>query len=137
MGFRIQGDLCEIFYKTLRCNNEQYHQKLKHRCSFEKKQRVETNFSCSKTIHSAYTCKKQWKCQIYSFIDKNICFLFDLCLSFWWHFSRTICPKLYLQCKINEAQANQLTLILKPFANQFQKFRTIVIILIEIERTGH
>ena len=42
------GHFPEYFIKF---NNEQYHQKLKHSCNFDKKQRSKTNVFVSKTIY--------------------------------------------------------------------------------------
>ena len=38
--------------------NELYHQKLKHSCNFDKKQRSKTNVFVNKTIHLPCTCRK-------------------------------------------------------------------------------
>ena len=43
-----------IIIITIQFNDEQYHQKLKHSCNFDKKQRSKTNFSLIK-LYLTYT----------------------------------------------------------------------------------
>ena len=87
-GLNIHQSHCKSKNNVI-VNNEQYHQKLKHNCNFDKKQRLKTNVFVNKTIYSAYTCKKPFCEYMVLSLVFDLCFLskLQLCLSFWWYCS--------------------------------------------------
>ena len=54
----IQSDIPENNLEKVVRDDEQYHQKLKHSCNFDKKTKIKNNFFVNKTIYLAYKCKK-------------------------------------------------------------------------------
>ena len=60
-------------------NDEQYHQKLKYSCNFDKKQRSKTIFLSIKLYTHARSYFKPYVSQIYSFIDKKTFSIFAFC----------------------------------------------------------